>query len=157
MEIPSLSIIKKELAYFSESELVELIADLAKFSRDNKAYLYFKLNERFDPNLFLTTAKEDLEESFQTSNTRSHFFAKKSTQTIRRKLNKILKLSKNKSDQAELILFFCEKMKSYGYLKFNHPVITKLYQMQIQKAQKLIEKLEEDLQYDLNLMLEELK
>ena len=157
MEIPSLAQLKKELSYLSEKELIELVADLAKFSRENKAYLYFKLNEKVQPGLFGDTVKEDLEESFQTANLKNYHLAKKSAQGIRRKLNKALKLSKNKADQAELILYFCEKLKQYGYLKFRHPVIQKLYELQLQKAEKLIEKLEEDLQYDLGQILESLK
>lgn len=157
MEIPSLALLRKELSYLTEKELIDLVSDLAKFSRENKAYLYFKLNESPQPGLFVETVKEDLEESFQTANLKNYHLAKKSAQGIRRKLNKSLKLSKNKADQAELILYFCEKMKVYGYLKFKHPVIQKLYELQIQKAEKLIQKLDEDLQYDLNLVLESLK
>ncbi|TDQ19054.1 hypothetical protein DFQ04_0871 [Algoriphagus boseongensis] len=157
MEIPSLSHIKKELGYLSEKELIELISDLAKFSRDNKAFLYFKLYEKDQPTLFVDSVKEELEDAFQTANTKNYYFAKKAAQAIRRKLNKALKLSKNKADQAELILYFCEKIKLYGYLKFRHPVLTNLFQVQLQKAEKLIEKLDEDLQYDLGVILSELK
>ncbi|WP_026951664.1 hypothetical protein [Algoriphagus mannitolivorans] len=157
MEIPSLAQIKKELAFLPEAELIDLIADLAKFSRDNKAFLFFKLNEKCQPNLFLDLAKEDLELAFQQTTIRSSFAAKKAAQSIRRKLNKLLKLSKNKADQAELILFYAEKLKDYGYLKFNHSVNMNIFQMQLQKSEKLIEKLNEDLQYDLGLILENLR
>jgi quinol monooxygenase YgiN len=157
MEIPSLAQLKKELAFLSEKELIELLAELAKFSRDNKAFLYFKLFENTQPNLYLNTVKEELEEAFQTANTKHYHLAKKSAQSIRRKLNKALKLSKNKADQAELILYYSEKLKDYGYLKFKHPVITNIFQMQLQKAEKLIEKLDEDLQYDLGVILDNLR
>lgn len=157
MQIPSLVELKKELSYLSEKELVSLITELAKLSRDNKAYLYFKMNERDDPGLFVESVKEEMDEAFESANTGNSYYAKKAAQSIRRKLNKALKLSKNKADQAECILYFCEKMKDYGLLKFRNPVIGKLYQMQIQKAEKLIEKLEEDLQYDLGVLLEELR
>jgi len=64
MKFPSLSQLKKELAYHSEKELIELIAELSKFSRDNKAYLFFKLHEKDNPGLFLEMAKEELELEF---------------------------------------------------------------------------------------------
>jgi len=156
MNIPSLAAIKKELSYLDEKELCSLILDLSKFTRDNKAFLYFKLNERDQPSLFVDTVKEELDELFQTANTTSFYLTKKSSQTIRRKLNKALKFSANKTDQIELILFFCEKLKTYGYLKFNHPVISNLFQMQIQKAEKLILKLEDDLRYDYTQLLEQI-
>ena len=157
MEIPSLAQLKKDLSYLSEKELIDLIADLAKFSRDNKAFLYFKLNERDQPQLFVDEVKEDLDEAFQTANTKNYHLAKKSAQAIRRKLNKSLKLSKNKADQAELILYFCEMLKKYGYLKHRHPVIGNLYEVQIGKAKKLISTLHEDLQSDFEYRLEDLE
>lgn len=157
MEIPGLAEIKKDLSFLSEKELIGLITDLAKFSRDNKAFLYFKLNQRDQPNLFVDTVKEELDEAFQTANTRTYHLAKKAAQAIRRKLNKALKLSKNKSDQVELILYFCEELKKYGYLKFKHPVINNLFQVQLGKAKKLISTLHEDLQSDFEYRLEELE
>ncbi|MCE2776664.1 MAG: hypothetical protein LW824_03315 [Algoriphagus sp.] len=115
MNIPSLAAIKKELSFLDEKELSSLILELSKFTRDNKAFLYFKLNEKDQPSLFVDTVKEELDELFQTANTTSFYLCKKSAQTIRRKLNKALKFSKNKEDQVELLLYFCEQLKKYGY------------------------------------------
>ncbi|HSF53438.1 MAG TPA: hypothetical protein VLA71_06780 [Algoriphagus sp.] len=156
MEIPSLAQLKKDLSYLTEKELIELITDLAKFSRDNKAFLYFKLNERDQPNLFVDSVKTELDEAFQIANTRNYRLAKKAVQSIRRKLNKSLKLSKNKGDQAELIVYFCEQMKAYGYLHFRYSIIDNLFQVQLGKAQKLISTLHEDLQSDFAFRIEEL-
>lgn len=157
MEIPTLANLKKELSYLPEKELITLITDLAKFSRENKAFLYFKLNERDQPGLFVDTVKEELDEAFQVANTRNYHVAKKAAQTIRRKLNKSLKLSKNKADLAELILYFCEQMKKYDYQRHGHPVINNLYQVQIEKTKKLISTLHEDLQSDFEYRIEELE
>ena len=157
MEIPSLAEVKKDLSYLSEKELITLITDLAKFSRENKAFLYFKLNERDQPSLFVDSVKEELDEAFQTANTKNYHLGKKAAQTIRRKLNKALKLNKNKADQVELILYFCEELKKYGYLKFKHPVINNLFQVQVGKAKKLIAGLHEDLQSDFSYRIEELE
>ncbi len=156
MEIPSLANLKKELSYLPEKELITLITDLAKFSRENKAFLYFKLNERDQPNLFVDSVKEELDEAFQVANTRNYHLAKKAVQGIRRKLNKALKLSKNKADQAELILYFCEQMKRYDYMRHHHQVIDNLYRVQIGKVVKLISTLHEDLQSDFDYRIEEL-
>lgn len=156
MDIPSLAELKRELGYRSEKELVALLSDLAKFSRDNKAFLYFKLHEAEQPGLYVDAVKEELEEAFQTANTRNYHLAKKSAQAIRRKLNKLLKLSKNKADQAEVILYFCEQMKEYGYLKFRHPVIDNLFALQVKKAQTAISSLHEDLQSDYGFRIEAL-
>ena len=156
MNIPSLAAIKKELSYLDEKELSSLILDLSKFTRDNKAFLYFKLNERDQPSLFVDTVKEELDEQFQTANTTSFYLTKKSAQTIRRKLNKSLKFSKNKEDQVELLLYFCEQLLKYGYLKYKHPILQSLFLKQTEKIQKSIAALHEDLQYDYSMRLDEL-
>ena len=156
MNIPSLAAIKKELSYLDEKELSSLILDLSKFTRDNKAFLYFKLNERDQPSLFVDTVKDELDEQFQTANTTSFYLTKKSAQTIRRKLNKALKFSKNKEDQVELLLYFCEQLLKYGYLKYKHPILQSLFLKQTEKIQKSIAALHEDLQYDYSIRLDEL-
>ncbi|GAB2634779.1 hypothetical protein [Belliella aquatica] len=156
MKIASLAELKKELKYLNEKELQDIIIDLSKFSTENKAYLFFKLFEKENPRIFVEMVKEELELEFQKANTGNYHFAKKSAQFIRRKLNKNLKLSKDKTIHIELIIFFCQNLKDYGYLQFHHPVITNLFDIQIGKAQKLIEKLHEDLQYDYQLILDEL-
>lgn len=157
MKIASLAEIKKELSHLSEIELKNLIIDLSKFSTENKSYLFFKLYERDNPRLYVEMVQEELEMEFVKANTRHYHFAKKSIQAIRRKLNKYLKLSKDKTAQIELILFFCEKMRLYGFMGFNHPVINNLYNLQISKVEKLISGLHEDLQYDYEFQIEELK
>ena len=156
MNIPSLAAIKKDLSYLDEKELSSLILELSKFTRDNKAFLYFKLNEKDQPSLFVDTVKEELNELFQTANTTSFYLTKKSAQTIRRKLNKALKFSKNKADQVELLLYFCEKLKKYGYLKHRHPVLQSLFLKQVEKIQKSIAALHEDLQCDYDARLDEI-
>ncbi|MGY6743677.1 MAG: hypothetical protein ACXIUQ_13140 [Cecembia sp.] len=156
MKIPALADIKKELQYLENKELIEVILDLCKYSRENKAYLYFKLFERENPRIFVEIVKEELDLAFMDANTRHYHVAKKSAQAIRRKLNKHLKLSKSKEAHAELILYFCEKMKLYGFLDFRHPVIENLYKIQLGKVEKIISGLHEDLQYDFRLQLESL-
>lgn len=155
MQIPSLSEIKKELSYLSEKEVNELLLDLVKFNRENKAYLYFKLYGRDNPALFVQMVQEELEGEFAKANRTNSFYAKKSSQSIRRKLNKSLKLSKIKTDQIDLILFFCEKLKEYGYLKFQNSIVDNLYQVQLGKAKKLISGLHEDLKWDYEMKMEE--
>lgn len=156
MQIPSLAALKKELNFLSEKELIETVLELAKFNRDNKAFLYFKLFERDNPRIFIEMVKDDLDISFMDANTRNYHVAKKSAQAIRRKLNKNLKLSKDKTAHIELIIHFCKQMKVYGFLEYRHPVIENLYNIQIGKVEKLIAGLHEDLQYDYQLILEEL-
>ncbi|MEX2566640.1 MAG: hypothetical protein WD431_11905 [Cyclobacteriaceae bacterium] len=157
MQLPSLAEIKKELKTLDDKQLIEVIIDLSKFTRDNKAYLYFRLFEKENHRLFIEMVEEELEGQFQNANTKNYFVAKKSAQAIRRKLNKNLKLTKDKTAQIELIAYFCQQIRANGYLGFHHPVIKNLYQAQIRKMEKLIAGLHEDLQYDYREMISSLK
>jgi hypothetical protein len=148
MQIPSLAQIKKDLSYLPEKELIGLILDLSKFSRDNKSYLFFKLNEKDNPGLFVEMVQEELSQEFLKSRSDYYHYAKKSAQKIRRKMNQLLKLTKDKPNQIEIILFFCEQLKEYGFLEHGHPVIDNLHEIQLKKAVKLIDGLHEDLQFD---------
>ncbi|MFD2201202.1 hypothetical protein [Shivajiella indica] len=156
MKISSLAELKKELSYLNEKELIDIIVELSKFSRDNKSFLFFKLFERENPRVFIEMVEEEIGMEFAKANTKHYHYAKKSAQAIRRKLNKNLKLTKDKTAQIELIIFFCKNLKLYGYLDFRHPVIDNLYKVQVGKAEKLIASLHEDLQYDYKSILEEL-
>jgi hypothetical protein len=124
---------------------------------DNKKFLFFKLYERDNPRLFIGMVQEELTTEFENANTNRYDFAKKSAQSIRRKLNKFLKISKDKAAQIELTVYFCRMLLQYGYLKFQHPVIDNLYKVQVGKIDRLISGLHEDLQYDFQESLDELK
>ena len=156
MKFPTLAQLKKELSYLNEKELIGLVADLSKFSRDNKSYLFFKLNEKDNPRLYLEMVQEELEADFSMARGDHSYYAKKAAQKLRRKMNKLLKLSKVKTDQIEVLLFFCEKLREYGFLRHRNPVLDNLYQTQLAKAVKLISGLHEDLQFDYESRVDEL-
>ena len=157
MKLPSLATIKKELSHLSEKELVDLLLETAKFTTDNKQFLFFKAFGRENPAFFQEMVEEELENAFDGANLNHPHLAKKSAQAIRRKLNKYLKFTKDKTIQIELIAFFCRSYHEQGFLDFDHPVIINLYQMQLNKIQTLISNLHEDLQYDYQAVLEELE
>lgn len=157
MQYPSLTEIKRELSYLNEKEINELLLDLVKFNRENKAYLYFKLYSRNNPGLFVELVQQELEAEFSKAIQSNSYHVKKSSQSIRRKFNKFLKLTKNKTDQVDLILFFCEKLNEYGYLRFRNPVVDNLYKVQLGKAKKLVSGLHEDLKWDYETKMKELE
>lgn len=157
MKTPGLAELKKELRQLSEQELVEVISALVKFSPDNKLFLYFQLFGRDHPQFFVDLVQEDLIMDFHNANTRNYHYAKKSAQVIRRKLNKYLKFTKDKTTKIDLIAFFCENLEKFGYLNFHHPVIDNLYALQLNRIGKLTGQLHEDLQFDYQHKIEELR
>jgi hypothetical protein len=157
MQIPSLSELKKELNYLDEKEAKNLLLELVKYSSENKSFIYFQLYSRDNHDFFAKNIKVELDFLFFFANTNHIHVAKKSIQGIRSKLTKFLKLTKNKADQAEVILFFCEKMNEHDFLSFRYPVITNIFNSQLNKAKKLILTLHEDLQSDYESRIEDLE
>lgn len=157
MKIASLAEIKKDLKYLSDKELIEIIADLSKFSTDNKTFLYFRIFGKDDPALFKEMVQEELFQEFLKANRGNFHQAKKSAQMIRRKLNKFLKFTRDKSTKVDLITFFCRKLSEFGFLDYRHPVIENLFYMQLRKMETLIREMHEDLQYDYQDKVGELK
>ncbi|UJP64139.1 hypothetical protein [Mongoliitalea daihaiensis] len=153
---PKIAEIKKAIGYMDEKELKTLLLDIIGFTTDNKRYAYFKLHEQQDENFFLVESKEFLLQEFYKGNNSNYWTGKKSLQKLRSTLNKLLKFTKRKDQQLELILYFCQQTKEFGYLDHRHPVIDNLYGVQLRKVENLISKLHEDLQYDYQLQLGEL-
>lgn len=154
---PKIAEIKKAVGFLDEKELRLLLMEIIGFSTDNKRFAYFKLHEQQDEQFFMSESKEFLlQEFFKAVNT-NYWTGKKSLQKLRSTLNKLLKFTKRKDFQLELILYFCLQCKEFGYLSYRHPVIENLYTTQLRKAESLINKLHEDLQYDYEHQLEELK
>ncbi|WP_137403766.1 hypothetical protein [Echinicola rosea] len=157
MKLPSLANIKKELQHLTSEELVDLLMETAKFTKDNKQFVYFKVFGRENPQFFQQMVEEELAESFEAANMDHAYFAKKSAQANRRKLNKYLKFTKDKTVQLELIAYFCKALISYKYLEFDHQVIQNLYDLQVSKIQKIVSTLHPDLQFDYQLLVEEVE
>jgi hypothetical protein len=157
MKVPSLSDLKKELNFLDEKEAKNLLLELVKYSSENKSFFYFQLYSRENVYFYTQNIKDELELLFLSANTNHLYVAKKSIQAIRSKLTKFLKFTKNKADQAEVILFFCEKMNENGFLSFRYPVITNIFNSQLNKAKKLVLSLHEDLQSDYESKIQELE
>ncbi len=157
MDIPSIANIKKELNHLPEKELIRVLLEMAKFTTDNKQFLFFQVFGKDHPGFFQEMVEEELQKAFELSNRNNYYVAKKSAQAIRKKLNKYLKFTKDKTIKIELITFYCKQLHTHGFLGFRHPVIDNLYQMQIKKIRKLVEGLHEDLQYDYEGTIEELE
>lgn len=144
----SLRDIREELKLLDRKDLEDTIVELAKLNRQNKRSIAVKLASRHDASVVLDSFKEELNLLFGQANASNYFLAKKAIQAIRRKMNQNLTLTKDKSQQVELLFHFCDRMREEGYLAFRHPVIDNVYLMQFRKADKILEGLHDDIRYD---------
>ena len=76
---------------------------------------------------------------------------------ILRMLKKYIRYSKKKETEADILLYFCSKLKE---LKPSHKrslQMVNIYEQQLRMAKKAIDTLHEDIQYDFHLEIEDLK
>ena len=63
---------------------------------------------------------------------------------------------KEKETEVELLLYFCQKLKEFSPSIKNNVTLTNIFERQLLLAKKIISTLHEDLQYDYNLVIEQL-
>ena len=156
MKAVTLPEIKKELNMLSHQETQELCLRLARFKKENKELLTYLLFESHNESDYIQTVKSYIDDEFEVINTNSYFYIRKSVRKILRNVKKFIRYSQKKETEVELLLYFCEKLKDFKPSIKRSTQLQNMYNRQILLAKKTIDKLHEDLQYDYNLMLEDL-
>lgn|SRR5690554_4208237 len=156
MKAASLKEIKTELNHRSTQELLELCLRLSKFKKENKELLTYLLFESANEEAFIRSIKTKIDEDFESINTKTFYFIKKSVRKILREIKKFIRYSQNKETEVELLLYFCHKLKDFKPSIKRNTTLINLYNRQIEYIQKKISTLHEDLQYDYEMEIEEL-
>lgn len=156
MKAVSVVTIKKELKHRSSEELMELCLRLSKFKKENKELLTYLLFESHDESGYIETVKSEINEQFETINTTSYFYIKKSVRKILRNIKKYARYSLKKETEVELLLHFCKVLKDFKPSIFKNGTLINIYERQILLITKIVATLHEDLQYDYHLELEKL-
>lgn len=156
MKAVSVITIKKELQHSSTDELVALCLRLSKFKKENKELLTYLLFESHDEMGYIASVKSELDILFDTINTDSYHYIKKSVRKILRTLKKYARYSSKKETEVELLLYFCQRLKDFEPSIQDNVTLTNIYQRQIMSIKKIVSTLHDDLQYDYHLALEEL-
>ncbi|MFI1773588.1 hypothetical protein [Thalassobellus citreus] len=156
MKAVSVVTIKKELKHLSSNELMELCLRLSRFKKENKELLTYLLFESADEDGYIQTVKTYMDDEFELINRDSYFYIRKSVRKILRNVKKYVRYSQKKETEVELLLYFCEKLKHFKPTIKRSTQLQNMYDRQILLSKKIIASLHEDLQYDYNLMLEDL-
>ena len=148
--------LKDELSHRSSNDIKELCLHLARFKKENKELLTYLLFECQDEESFIQTLKQEVDIQFDAINTNSFFYIRKSIRKILSSIKKHIRYSKKKETEAELLLYFCKKMKTFKPSINRSTRLLNIFDTQVRMIKKAIEKLHEDLQYDYQLELDEL-
>lgn len=149
--------IKKELASLEPGQVQELCMRLAKFKKDNKELLTYLLFEAHDEQAYVLDAQRQTEEQLSALSNGNVYYIKKSVRRILRLVNKQINYSGLPTTELALRIHFCQQMKVNAIPMNKSAVLTNLYQQQLNKIDKALSKLEEDLQYDYQAAIENIK
>ncbi|MCF6295343.1 MAG: hypothetical protein L3J25_06605 [Flavobacteriaceae bacterium] len=149
--------IKKELDHLTHKEIQELCLRLSRFKKENKELLTYLLFESSNEATYIESVKLYIDEQFEQINIKSYFYIRKSVRKILTNTKKYIRYSQNKETEVELLLYFCTKLKGFKPSIKNSPRLQNTYNRQIELIKKAVTTFHEDLQYDYNLVLEELE
>lgn len=153
MKAESVVTIKKDLQFRSHDELMQLCLRLARFKKENKELLTYLLFEAHSEENYINSIKIEIDEQFDNINIASYFYIKKSVRKILRTLKKYARYSLKKETEAELLIYFCEKLQAFSPSIKQNVTLTNIYNRQISTIKKLTSSLHEDLQYDFQMKL----
>ncbi|WP_303319182.1 hypothetical protein Q4Q34_16335 [Flavivirga abyssicola] len=156
MKAVTLREIKQELNTLSTQEIQELCLRLSRFKKENKELLTYLLFESHNESGYIESVKSYIDEEFELINRDSYFYIRKSVRKILRHIKKYVRYSQNKETEVELLLYFCQKLKDFSPTINRSVQLQNMYNRQLLLSKKIISKLHEDLQYDYNVMLDDL-
>jgi hypothetical protein len=148
MKAASVNELKEELRQLPADRMVEICLRLAKYKKENKELLNYLLLEAHDEQSYINAVKNEIAHEFTEVNNSNLYFAKKTIRKILRITNKHIRYTASKHAEAELLIWFCSQLKQSGIPFQKSTALNNLYQSQLKKAEKAIETMHEDLQYD---------
>jgi hypothetical protein len=154
MKAAGVKAIKEELNSRSREELSDLCLKLSKFKKENKELLTYLLFEADNENLFIISIQEEIDLEFENINRKSYYFIKKSIRKILRNTKKNIRYSKKKQTEVELLLHFCKKLKKFDPSISNSIPLTRIFDREILKIEKILNTLHPDLKYDYKTEME---
>lgn len=152
----SLKQLKDELKDKSAPELKELCLQLSRFKIENKELLTYLLFESHDEDGYIQKVKEFIDVQFSEINSNNYYYIRKAIRKVLAKIKKYIRYSKKKETEAELLLYFCLKLKSMKPSMNRSQRIQNVFETQVRMIKKAIDKLHEDLQFDFKLELDKL-
>jgi len=148
MKAASLKEIKTELFSLHPKRLLELCLHLARFRKENKELLSYLLFEAQDEKGYIIEIKSEIDDLFKEVKKSNNYLAKKTVRKILAATNKYIKYSGLKQTEVELLIHFCKRLKKSGIPMPVNSALGNLYLRQIQKINKALASLHEDLQFD---------
>ncbi len=157
MKAVTVKILKEELNTRSPKELLEICLRLSKFKKENKELLTYLLFEASDEAAYIESVKKEIDAQFEQINTKSYYYIRKSVRKTLTMIKKYIRYSKKKETEVDLLIYFCTKLKNFKPSIRRSIRLKNVYERQIASIGKTVASLHEDLQYDYEMEIEELR
>ena len=157
MQMHPLNEIKKSLLNLEPHELTALCLRLAKYKKDNKELLAYLLFESKDEAAYIEGLKSEMDEFFDELKFFGAYHYTKQIRKILRLLAKHIKFSALPGTEVELLIHFCQRLQRLIVGKHPITALENIYTRQVEKIEKTMAKLHEDIQFDFAKDLEGLK
>jgi hypothetical protein len=145
--------IKKHLQKLPPGKVLELTLKLARFKKENKELLTYLLFEAGDEQGYVQSLQFEIDEMISDTKKGPSATVKKSLRRITRLITRQSKYIGNKSSAAELHLHFCRSLLSHSDNLLSVTSANTIYHQQLNKIEKLLPSLDEDMKHDLSRQL----
>lgn len=156
MKIASVNEIKHELHNLTAKELLEICIRVTKYKKENKELISFLLFECRDLQGYIQNVKKEIDNEFAQINHSNIYYIKKTLRKILKSTNRYIRYTASKETEAELLVYYCSKLKSSGIQINKSTALKNIYNNQLKKITALVKTLHEDLQYDYKKEIDEL-
>jgi hypothetical protein len=156
MKPASIHDIKAELTNLPPKKVLELCLRLARYKKENKELLTYLLFESTDNHAYVETVKKEIYDEFEDLPKANLYHTKKSLRKLLRSISKYSKHVASKQADAEMLIYFCTKLKNSGIPIHKSAALTNLYNQQLKKITTSVESLHEDLHFDYKKQVEAL-
>ena len=156
MKTAPLKDIKFELKEMSKEDLSSLCLLMAKFKKENKELLTYLLYDRENEAGYVQDIKNHIDDQFDAMNKENYYLVNKGVRKLLRSCKKYIRYSKKKETEAEVLIYFCSKVLEVSEYHDYNAALLSIYDKQLSIVRKKIAGLHEDLQYDYQLMIDDL-
>jgi hypothetical protein len=148
MKSASLKEIKVELNMLNAKRIQEVCLRMVKFRKENKELLTYLLFGAEDEKAYVDGVKAEMDEMFAEAPVGNTYLGKKAIRKILSLVNRQIKYSGSRQTEVELLIHFCKKLRKSGSSLSLSTPLGKIYFRQLQKIDKSLKTLHEDLQFD---------
>ncbi len=157
MKAAGISELKRELLTLPPQKVLELCLRLARFKKENKEFLSYLLFDEENESGYVESIKIEIDAQFSLLPKSNWYLVKKSLRKILKGISRYSKHMTTKESEVEMLLHFCVNVKNCGFRYRSYKALSSLYDQQLKKLAGLIDQVHEDLRFDYNRQLEQLK